>query len=455
MSNLNENRLNEHSSNLEKNEAKNFWHESIRYITFGFMFTLVTFNFLWLQYILPSLGVLFLYIGFRKLRNENKAFYGAYVFSVINLIYNILSLIYVNTPLNVNSKNSSIMAFFLTIFQIIFLILFRNGIRNIINRENIELKKDPILGLIIWRILIIVIAITELGEIWIIFIPTLIYYFYSLKSINKLKYELENISNISSKENGEINKKTFAIFYGVVCLFTVGICCLFSNHTNLESTEIVPVNEFATRNMLIDNGTPIEIVRDIVDEDISLLKNIINIESFSEDLTFEDYSKTTLKATSIFIELEDNEMYGIEYFDFGEDGPYWQDGFAINNTYHLELINGSLLYESEGVDYSARIPRLSGELITSTDIFGQEIQERKITGAINYPRNTKNQRGYVFYKINIPEGTLVGNNIVNYMHYSHPFRVPYTEIEKQNLSFTSKLKQHGGNFTTKLGKSNY
>lgn len=38
--------------------------------------------------------------------------------------------------------------------------------------------------------------------------------------------------------------------------------------------------------MLIDKGVPVEIVKDIADEDISNLKNIVNIEVFKENLIF-------------------------------------------------------------------------------------------------------------------------------------------------------------------------
>lgn len=38
---------------------------------------------------------------------------------------------------------------------------------------------------------------------------------------------------------------------------------------------------------------------------------------------------------------------------------------------------------------------------------------------------------------------------MNYKHLSHPFRVPYVEIEKQNLSFSNNMRQHVVTFTTK------
>ena len=65
--NFDEGNLKEFPYILNEKETKDFWHESIKYIAFGFMFTLITFKFLWLQYILPSFGAVFLYLGFRNL----------------------------------------------------------------------------------------------------------------------------------------------------------------------------------------------------------------------------------------------------------------------------------------------------------------------------------------------------------------------------------------------------
>lgn len=427
------------------------------------MFTIMTFNFLWLQYILPALGAVLLYIGFRDIRKENKAFNIGWIFSVINLGLYILNLIYVSTPLNTNSKNIGNMVFIVTIFQITFLIIFRKGIKEMLGRRDIIIKKDTILRIIIWRIIVVILAISGLGQIWIIFLPIIIYYFYIFRLLYKLSYELEENNIIDKKTVRGFNEKQLLLGYLVSCIFVVGLCCVFSNHIKLNSNEVLSVNEFTIRNILIDKGVPVKIVKDIVDEDISKLNNILNIEVFKENLTFDSIindirsgidfndkeSGRNLKATTIFIELKGNEMYAIEYFNWGEEGPYWQYGFSVSNTWPLELISGRLLYEIEDVSYYAKIHRLRGGLVTSNDIFGDERQENKITGVMNYPSKSKDQRGYVFYKINIQEGTMAGTNIVDYMNYTHPFRIPYEDVEKKNLIFSNNLRQHVTNFMTK------
>lgn len=449
MDKINESQFNNKSVDIDESFLRIFRGRAIKNISIGFMFTLFTFNFLWLQYILPALAAVFLYIGFRDLRKENKALRAAWKFSIINMAFNILSLIYKSTPLSVNFNNIFLSALILIVFHITFLIIFREGLREVFSKANVEYKKDPIMKLIIWRIVVTIIALTELGQIWFISIPMIIYYFYIIRLLYKLSYDIESINCMASNTKIRFSDKSLILGYITSCISLVAITCILSNHIRLDSVEVTPVKEYSNRNMLIDEGIPLKIVRDIIDDDMSVLKDIVNIETVNIDFDFDNDTEKDLEATTIFIELKYNEMYAIEYFDWGEKGPYWQDGIAISNSRDLELINGRLIYENEGINYASVIPRLNGGIVGSTNVFDQLSQVNKITGAINYPLNSKEQRGYIFYKINIEEGALWGANIANYMHYSHPFRIPYTEIEKSNLSFTNKLRQNSSNYRTK------
>lgn len=449
MDKLNESQFNNKSVDIDESFLRIFRGRAIKNISIGFMFTLFTFNFLWLQYILPTLAAVLLYIGFRDLRKENKALKLTWKFSIINMAFNVLSLIYRSTPLSVNFNNVFLSALILIVFHITFLIIFRKGIREVFSKANVEYKKDPIMRLIIWRIIVTIIAITELGQIWFISIPLIIYYFYIIILLYKLSYDIESINCMTSNTKIRFSDKNLILGYITSCIFLVVISCVLSNHIRLDPVEVTPVKEYSNRNMLIDEGIPLKIVRDILDEDIALLKDIVNVETVNNDFDFNNDTENDLEATTIFIELKYNEMYAIEYFNWGDNGPYWQDGIAISNSRDLELINGRLIYENEGKNYASEIPRLNGGVLESVDIFGQLSQGNKITGAINYPINSKEQRGYIFYKIIMEEGALLGTNIADYMHYKHPFRIPYTEIEKSNLSFSNNLRQNASNYRTK------
>jgi uncharacterized membrane protein len=58
----------------EEKTILNPWKKPIMEITLGFALTSITLNFLWLQYILPAIGIVLIFIGARSLRKENKYF---------------------------------------------------------------------------------------------------------------------------------------------------------------------------------------------------------------------------------------------------------------------------------------------------------------------------------------------------------------------------------------------
>jgi len=78
-------------------------------------------------------------------------------------------------------------------------------------------------------------------------------------------------------------------------------------------------------------------------------------------------------------------------------------------------------------------------------MFGTK-ESKQISGAVSFPFNSSRQRGYVFYHIQLPKDQWIASNIFNYVHYHHPFQLPYEETERRILSgnffFKDNLDQH-------------
>lgn len=438
------------------NRIQERWTKVMENITIGFAMTIITLNFWGLQYILPSIGVVLIYLGFSELKEENKALKVAWICSIINMVLNIGKLICVSTPLHLQTNYFGIVVAIQSMFQLTFLIIFRHGVKEIFNKINEKQTRDPILALIVWNIIGLACAATHLGQVWLIALVVVIGYLYSLKSIYRLKYDFEKINYIPMEATKRFTVKRFTYVYMLVCIITMGICCVLFNHIKLDAREATPMGLYEVRKSLIKQGFPEDILESISNDDVSILKNPIYIENFMEVLDFNSYNNMAFKnidsnnllVTTIFIESSNNEMYAIEYFEGVGVDLYWNTGFNISASQPIELINGNLLYEDKGISYIAPIPRLKCGLVVNDDLFGSESEEEKITGAISYPFGTTNQRGYVLYKLNITDDTIYGSNIVNYIHYKYPFRLPYVELEKNNAMFDNNVRQHCTNFQT-------
>jgi hypothetical protein len=205
-------------------------------------------------------------------------------------------------------------------------------------------------------------------------------------------------------------------------------------------------------------------LKDISDRDAALLNAAQHVDSSSSSLDFNPYylankaghgvdiNINKLQVTTIYIELPDNYMGIFVYFNWRDNKAYWQDGFTIFGLKGFELLNGTLLFQQNGIDYTAPIPRLKCQNVNSKNMFGSE-ESRQIFGAVSYPFHSEKQRGYVFYQLKLPDKPYAGGNCINYVHNRYPFQFPYAQTEKQIINgsyfFSDRVKQQYTNFDYK------
>jgi hypothetical protein len=352
------------------------------------------------------------------------------------------------------------------ILQIALLSVFRTATRLILYNAGIKPNKDPALALIIWTFLVIIGALTKVANIWIVFLPLIIFYFANIHSLYKIGDDLGELPEALVEAPVKINNKVIVWGYLIISCSLVLICCIIVNHMNLEASRQVAVSERSTRTELVRLGFPKDIIQDIPNKDISKMNGAIYVSTnyatldfdiwkgvtgTSENNTANSQDKKGLGASTIFVEMPNNLAYMVVYFKWKKSAAFWQDGFTISGDNGMELLDGALLFQKKGVDYSAPIPRLKCQEVTTQSFFDTQ-ESRKILGAVSYPFTSKDQRGFVIYRINIPKDILCVTNCLNYIHYNHPFLLPYVEVEKKILNgfFDDNVKQAYVNFETQL-----
>lgn len=312
-------------------------------------------------------------------------------------------------------------------------------------------KEDPILKLAVWDIVIIFLAITNLGAIIYIFILMIIYYFYIFNKVYKLRYAFGSDYKYIINEKRRDNKKIFGI-YIFVNMVVILSCCIFSNHIILEPREIVANGSDEKRAELKKLGFPKEILEDIEDKDLQFIENPTYIENFYERLSFYNSVNEDLELNTIFIETKAKETYVIEHFNWKTPKAFWRDEIEISSTASLGLVSGKLIYEKNGKEYISNMPDFKCNSFKNTDNLLYTSLEERIVGAINYPFKSKNNRGYICYGLNVREGTWNIGNLVNYIHYNNPIRLPYNETGSFKTMFNEKKQQHYTLYTTELGR---
>ena len=84
---------NENGGNKLVDQKTSLWKQTYENILVGMGFCVIKLNFLLLYYILPFIGILMIFAGLRKLKQEDKWFKAGYAAAAINVVITMISIV--------------------------------------------------------------------------------------------------------------------------------------------------------------------------------------------------------------------------------------------------------------------------------------------------------------------------------------------------------------------------
>lgn len=440
-------------------EEVNPWREPIGRIAAGMALTGITLNFLYLQYLLPTLGAALQYLGFRTLRRSGPAFRIAWGLSLVELVWHAVWLMLSASPWRLEGMTAYTLGLAGMAVQIARLLLLRAGLRDVCRRAEVEPKGDPLRAAVIWQVLIAVLAFSPLAQSWLAAIPMLIAFVLIIQSLERVGGSLGGAGYCFVNAPVRVSSGVMKWGYLLGCFALVLLTSTVVNHPRLDAQPVPAQGEAETRQALAELGLPEEVLADLSDEHVRALEGALRVDVQQEMMSF--YSSTTteiqkadadadrLCAYIIYIELPGSRMAVLNYFDWQQGGAYWGDavmlGWQDTYEYLTGQIGGALLYEKNGQAYTAPIPRLNNGVVTTTDWFSGIQSYPRITGTVSYPFGAQNQRGYVLYILQLRDLNVVGitrgNTWITYRHRLQPFSLPYQTPAELTSGWTDNTLQ--------------
>ena len=440
-------------------EEVNPWREPIGRIAAGMALTGITLNFLYLQYLLPTLGAALQYLGFRTLRRSGPAFRIAWGLSLVELVWHAVWLMLSASPWRLEGMTAYALGLAGMAVQIARLLLLRAGLRDVCRRAEVEPKGDPLRAAVIWQVLIAVLAFSPLAQSWLAAIPMLIAFVLIIQSLERVGGSLGGAGYCFVDAPVRVSSGVMKWGYLLGCFALVLLTSTVVNHPRLDAQPVPAQGEAETRQALAELGLPEEVLADLSDEHVRALEGAFRVDVQQEMMSF--YSSTTteiqkadadadrLCAYIIYIELPGSRMAVLNYFDWQQGGAYWGDavmlGWQDTYEYLTGQIGGALLYEKNGQAYTAPIPRLNNGVVTTTDWFSGIQSYPRITGTVSYPFGAQNQRGYVLYILQLRDLNVVGitrgNTWITYRHRLQPFSLPYQTPAELTSGWTDNTLQ--------------
>ena len=438
------------------------WRVPLGRIAAGLALTGITFNMLYLQYLLPALGIVLQYLGFRALRRSGPAFRLAWALSAVRLVWFAAFTALEATPWA--PEGALVYALGLTAMgiQVVQLLALRAGLREVCRRAETPQQGDPLRSAVIWQLVVIVLAFSPLSQSWLAFLPMFLAFVLIIRSLVRLSGSLGGAGYCFVDAPVCVSSRVMKWGYLLACLLLVLGASVCVNHPRLDAQPQPAQGEAEARQVLAALGMPEEVLADLSDEHVRALEGALYVYAQQDVMSF--YSSTTTEVQKanteadrlgsyiIYIELPDSRMAVLNYFDWRQGGAYWGDAVKLGwqDTYeHLTgQIGGALLYEKDGQVYTAPIPRLNNGVVMTTDWFFGTRSDSQISGTVSYPFGAQNQRGYVLYILQLRDpGIIRGNTWITYRHRLHPFSLPYQTPAELTSGWTDNtLQQHLGLF---------
>lgn len=310
------------------------WNRATRKIIWGMILNLFTVAFYGLDLIIPFIGDILLTLGLRSLKKTNKGFRRAYALAWIHLSLRLVSIAGSATPIYEEEYVGILQVVLITAAFIALLATLKQGIDKVID-SRIGETKNPINGLILWYVILIVVAATGLGEFWLItvgLILAMICIVYKTLKMGRILDDygyavVPSVIGISGKVLGTI---LVAIALVIIVVFTV----LFGRvDMNYEETTL-EIGQQQTRGMLIQKGFPKKVIADMKDDEVEGFADVVKVET---QAAYSNGPGWDMEQILVLCEKKDGNVIGVAWFK-DQQGRVLQgiDGIALEPSVSLK-----------------------------------------------------------------------------------------------------------------------
>lgn len=451
---------------------------AMNFIIAGFALSAIRINLLWLQFILPSLGFIFLIIGFRTLSHENSWFrlckISAVVVSILNIFY-----LGINATIYRKAFSDSVYGTSLVIIDafimILFLIFFAKGLRELQQKAGIKPHTGFLIMMMLWYSAAAFLGLmqAEIGLLGFIFVILYILFLISLNKVAKALYASGYaIKTVPVKMS---DKWIYAIALSAAVI-SVSCGLIFFNSYPMAWSP-VPENEHSEvediKAHLLELGFPENVLNDLSDEDIMSCKGAIDLTKEVDELPMnsgrkvveEDlgtprrstvYDVKELVVTHILVKLpSDNEnkiRWRVFHCFYWKTDPgfcgtdvieIWTPKNDVVNSFDITSdFTGRVMYNKDGQIYSAPYHSVSNKVTVSS--FGYSRRYESPFLEFSLPKDGDSKRFYVTYEFEQVGPPVFISCWVNYVHQENVFMYPVvTASEFRSTSDLSNFNFSG------------
>lgn len=422
------------------------WRRALRLVLIGLALNMFQFQFLLLDMILPTLGLILMLLGFRTLRAENHAFQACWILSTVQVAWQFCYLFASGTIWReeviqrLTSPWPGMVGILLMLIQLIFL---RQGFYDAQKKSGLTIQTRDFNALILWYFLLTVLALAHFSGWWFFIIAILLLFGFILRGIYRLVVVLDEAGYIPKVTPKKWNDHW--VLLGLLIILAAGLttCFVFFGKYPMEWSPLDNREQTATaaeRQKIVALGVPENLVYDLSPADCHACAgaNRAEVWDASCDLANPWISPAAkgnaLYCTTIMVELPEKEdtWRVIHHFRWDDDTRFYgtegikldlprnfEDGWGLENNFH-----GRLLYE-DGQTFIAPFYVMEERVVSdNTMIIGGQFPITNYFAGFSFPNGKTNCRGYLSFDVQSIQGKSPLASYFTYCHHTFGLQYP-------------------------------
>ena len=407
---------------------------AVFYIVAGLAMQTITLSFFDLQYILPMVGSVLLYLGFRTLRRENRWFMVCYVISAIRLVWQWVCTVLLATPLAaaVQGIPMEVQAA-LSLPVLLLYFCFRKALRAVWRRLDRFPERDPMLWAMLWYVALVVLAYVGAGT-WLS-LSMILWWILILRSLWKAGEDLEQVGYALRPAPVRLSKRV--VGRGMLALTLIPVLFL-SFWFSRPAMDWQPRTDESTadpglRQQLLDLGFPEQVLDDLSPEDLAGYAGTLSVY----DKVEVNEQDSPIEQITVYAITSESSVRVLHWFHWTRMpalrmGDAITANLPINNREsaaesagdRYEGLTGRLLFERFGRAYTASWADLTTEEVEAQSFFGPYTY-RGLSAWLAQPILGSDLRGYVVYDYHHGPDKMIDGLAFNYYHQSTPVLYPW------------------------------
>lgn len=393
-----------------------------------------------LQYILPTVGLVLLLLGFRALRRENRWFCAG--FRLCGAWFACAAAGLALRAAIAPETASSWLGYAAAALELaVFFCLWR-GLDAVQRKAGLPSGKSAA-ALFFWYVLLVALTFARPNVGWLFAAVILAAYLCVLRSLFRLTRVLDESGYAVRPAAVRVPDGWLAA--GLTAWLAACIACgyLFGGSYAMDWTALPPQGAYAEeRAQLAALGFPEDVFEDLSEDDLAACRGALRVVSRSEDVPMNDgrtvkkgfgqhtwtdivYDTRELRVTGVAVQIAEASDGGGEWIVFYHFR--WLENPGFYGTEALRVLptsdepvdwgdwTGRVLYDRGGAANAAPYASL-GNVAAACSSFGTLVTQTNGIAAFSLPNRGENQRGYVACRVRTPAETPYLRIQMDYVH---------------------------------------